>query len=480
MSNRSHRLVSLAALTGAATALVFVALTICLPPQTPSVEPPAPRALPGRDLDAIRRAGELRVALERDELDYEFRRGRAEGLAFDMARAFATRLGVELRVTVPPSPAAALARLARGEVDLVATSDSGPRPVLARVAWTTAFEIAQPVVIGRRAAGITRIEDLAGRRLTVRRHSALEGQAMAWRRSLDGEIEIQRAPPHIGTGELALGAATGRWALVVMDESRARLEQAVYKPLEISRPLPPSLPVRWAIHPDAQALGAELDGWLEDMRRSGFLARLRQRYLENPLRLRAWRRPVFRDGGPSLSPYDSLFRREADRIGFDWRLLAALSFAESGYDRWEISSQGAMGLLQIMPRVARTYGAEDPFDPAQNVAAGASLLSWLYGLFDNVPTPDRLAFTLAAYNMGYGHLQDARALAAMNGLNPDRWQGGVEEVLPLLEDPAVADRLPHGRARGRTTQRYVARVLAIFDRFTTAAESSTGLSASTH
>ena len=480
MSNRSHRLVSLAALTGAATALIFAALTICLPPLTPSVEPPTPRALPGRDLDAIDREGVLWVAIERDELDYELRRGRAEGLAFDMALAFATRLGVELRVVTPPSPAAALARLARGEVDLVATSDSGPRPVLARVQWTIAFEIAQPVVIGRHAAEIRRIEDLAGRRITVRRHTALEAQAFKWREQLDGRLEIERATADIGAGELALGAATGRWALVVMDESRARLEQAVYKPLQISRPLPPSLPVRWAIHPDASDLETEVDQWLDDARRGGFLARMRQRYLENPLRLKAWRRPVFRDGGPSLSPYDSLFRREADRIGFDWRLLAALSFAESGYDRWEISSQGAMGLLQIMPRVARTYGADDPFDPEQNVAAGASLLSWLYGLFDNVPSPDRLAFTLAAYNMGYGHLQDARALAAMNGLDPDRWEGHVETVLPLLEDPAVADRLPHGRARGRTTRRYVAHVMAIFHRFTAAAESTTGLSASTH
>ena len=210
---------------------------------------------------------------------------------------------------------------------------------------------------------------------------------------------------------------------------------------------------------------AEVDDWLDRARRDGLVAELHRRYLENPLRLKSRRRPVFRVAGRHLSPYDALFQREAGRFGFDWRLLAALAFAESGYDRWEVSSQGAMGLLQIMPAIAEEYGAEDPFDPKQNVAAGAALLGWLYGLFDEVPESDRLAFALAAYNMGLGHVQDARALAAMRGLDPDRWEGGVGSVLPLLEDPAIADNLPHGRARGSVTLRYVNRVLSLYQRF---------------
>lgn len=157
-----------------------------------------------------------------------------------------------------------------------------------------------------------------------------------------------------------------------------------------------------------------------------------------------------------------MFQRAAELHGLDWRLLAALSCAESGYDPSGRGPGGAMGLMQLMPETARAFGADDPLDPEQNVEAGAKHLSWLFELLSNVPEAERLAFTLAAYNMGIGHVEDARALAVQRGLDPNRWQDNVASVLPLLEDPDLAGTLPHGLARGAFTLRYVARVLDLY------------------
>ncbi|NJN63839.1 MAG: transglycosylase SLT domain-containing protein [Acidobacteria bacterium] len=110
-------------------------------------------------------------------------------------------------------------------------------------------------------------------------------------------------------------------------------------------------------------------------------------------------------------------------------------------------------------------GCRGPFDPAQNIAAGSRHLRWLYDLFDEVPEQDRLAFALAAYNFGLGHLEDARQLAAERGLDVNRWAGHVETVLPLLEDESIAAGLRHGGARGNVTLRYVTHVLGVYRSF---------------
>ncbi len=469
MSGSWEKKAALAGLALAAGIIAAVALRVGLPPATPSVAPPLPRVAVDRDLDAIAKTGVLVVAMRRDEVAYDRRRGRDEGLAYELARSLADTLDLELQVVPTHSPAQALRDLGAGTIDVAAWIEPGPAPFLDEVAWTPPLELSHPVVVGREAEKIESVADLAGQRVAVLRHSALEQLAHRWKEELGGDLEVIRLPIGATARELAHAAASRRLPLALIDQRRAQLEAAVIRPLTLSKPLGPALPVRWCIRPRSPALSQALENWIEDTKRSGRLAEFERRYLENPLRLKSRRRPVFRYAGATLSPYDGLFRREATRHGFDWRLIAALSFTESGYDRWEVSSRGAIGLLQLMPRIARAYGAEDPFDPAQNVAAGASLLRWLYDLYDEVPEPDRLAFVLASYNMGMGHLEDARALAAMRGLHPDRWEEGVARVLPLLEDPLIAKDLPHGFARGRVTRRYVKDVLHLYERMQDAA-----------
>ncbi len=463
--DRLRRLARLALLAAAAAGLAFgllgLGLTRVPPPEPVVVVRPAVR----RDLPGIREGGVLRVALWPDSVDYARRRGRDEGFSLELARLAARRLGVGLEVVVPANPSRALRDLDAGRVDLVAIAAPAPRPVATEVAWLRPVELSPPVVLGRGAARVVSLENLAGREVAVVRHTALEAVAERWRKLLGGRLAIRRLPPDTPIDRLARDAALGRVGLVVLDERRARLEAGVFPPLGVSTPLGEPLPWRWAVRPGTPRLAAALDRLLADARGEGLVARLEARYLDDPVRLRRWRRPVFRAGGSRLSPWDGIFRRAAAGSGFDWRLLAALAFAESGYDPFEVSSRGAIGLLQLMPATARAFGADDPFDPAQNVAAGARHLRWLCNLFRDVPPGERIPFALAAYNMGLAHVEDARELARRRGLDPNRWEGGVAAVLPLLEDPAIAATLPHGRARGRVTLRYVEHVLRLYRRF---------------
>ncbi len=453
------RLILLTALATGAALLVLHTLLVLepLPPPWISLLSPVER-----DLPEISRDGVLRVAMCPDDVAFFERDGRPQGLAYEIAQRIARRLGVRLEPVAAANPAAGIREVLRGRADMLAVVDAGPAPGLDPVLWTSSFETSHPVVLGREGAEIRRLEDLRGRRVAVTRYSAFEAVALRWRDKLGKQMEIDRLPVVLSTRDVVAGAARGAWPLVLMDQDRARLEATLYGPLSLSPPLDAALPVRWALRPSSPQLARVASKALDELRVVGLIADLERKYLEDPAQLGALRRPPLPPGSPATSPWDSLFQHAAELHGLDWRLLAALSFAESGYDAEGVGPGGALGLMQLMPSTARAFGADDPLDPAQNVEAGAKHLSWLFELLADVPAADRLAFTLAAYNMGIGHLEDARRLAAEKGLDPSRWADNVALVLPLLEDPAAAGRLPHGRARGAFTAHYVARVLDLY------------------
>jgi membrane-bound lytic murein transglycosylase F len=131
-------------------------------------------------------------------------------------------------------------------------------------------------------------------------------------------------------------------------------------------------------------------------------------------------------------------------------------YQESRFDPKAKSWVGAVGLMQLMPRTARSLGVEDPWDPSDNVRGGVKYLRHLYDRFDDrLHSFDRLAFALASYNVGYSHLRDARTLARMEKRNPDKWAGSVEIMLLRLSRRDYYSRVPAGYARGREGVGYV-------------------------
>jgi membrane-bound lytic murein transglycosylase F len=148
-----------------------------------------------------------------------------------------------------------------------------------------------------------------------------------------------------------------------------------------------------------------------------------------------------------------------EETGLDWRLLAALSYHESRYDPSMRSWAGAMGLMQIMPITAEIMNVSDPYDPRQNIMAGGRYFKLLYDRIEGAATPqDHVAFTLAAYNAGMTHLNNARRYAEEQGYDSGLWME-VKQVLPLFETPEVYEREDLRFFRGRMVRKYVADVM---------------------
>ena len=168
----------------------------------------------------------------------------------------------------------------------------------------------------------------------------------------------------------------------------------------------------------------------------------------------------------SLSPYDDTVRHWAEYYGFEWPMIVAMMYQESEFDAQARSFAGAVGLMQVLPRTAQQLGFDDLEDPETNIEAGLRYLSWVRERFeDDLPVRDRMWFTLAGYNVGHGHVRDARRLAQSMGLNPDRWFDNVERAMLLLSRPEYARNARHGWCRGSEPVKYVREIKSRFETY---------------
>lgn len=173
----------------------------------------------------------------------------------------------------------------------------------------------------------------------------------------------------------------------------------------------------------------------------------------------------------TISEYDDIFRDEARRLGWDWRMLASVVWNESRFNNNVVSSQGARGLMQFMPRTAARFGldGDEVLDPRKSIDAGVEYLLFLERRFVEIKDRDeRIKFVLAGYNAGPGHVRDAMALAKKYGDDPYVWDNNVAKwLLALQESKYYSDDVcKHGFFRGRYTVRYVQNVFKKYHEYT--------------
>jgi membrane-bound lytic murein transglycosylase F len=212
----------------------------------------------------------------------------------------------------------------------------------------------------------------------------------------------------------------------------------------------------WVLAPQAPQLIPLLDGWFADAHDAGVLEELDERWYGYTRRFnyvdvaRFVRRLETRL--PAIRPY---LEEAAIETGIDWRWLAAQAYQESHWEADAVSATGVRGIMMLTLPTAREVGVEDRTDPAQSIAGGAT---YLRRLFDRMPEgvdgEDQLFKAFAAYNVGMGHLYDARRLARRQGLNPDTWPS-LRETLPLLSEREYYTTVRHGYARGHEPVQYV-------------------------
>jgi membrane-bound lytic murein transglycosylase F len=208
--------------------------------------------------------------------------------------------------------------------------------------------------------------------------------------------------------------------------------------------------IAWALPKNADPeLVKKVNEFFDKIHKDGTLRNLLDRYYGSSKRLNTQDITAFLKLSNTLLPkYSSLFKQAQESTGLDWRLLAAVSYRESHWDTYNTSPTGVRGLMMLTEGTADLLGVTDRLDPKQSIPAGAKYINQMIDTVPiRIPEPDRTYMGLAAYNIGYAHLEDARVLAKRLNLNPDRW-ADVKKTLVMLTDPEYYTTLKYGYASG--------------------------------
>lgn len=391
------------------------------------------------DLPRIAERNMLRVITYQNPANYYLdESGELRGFEYELARQFAERHDLRVDVVVAPSQQDMLRWLLEGRGDLIAASvpAAGVRED-PRLSLSRPYNYAAPLIVGRKSdTGLIDARDLEGRRIVLPEGSPYKRVLERYRQRGIG-VEIKEAGPGVTQAEILHRTSKGIYDLTVIGSHKVRSMLAAEPEVHAHFPVSEPLPHAWIMRAEDQRLQAAVDEFIDETYRGRDYNVLHARYFEHPARflpLKTSDQELLALGG-ELSPYDVTVRENADRFGFDWRLIVAQMYQESRFNPDAESSAGAIGLMQMLPSTASELGVSELSKPESAIRAGVQYLSNLYGLFENeLAFEDRTWFALAAYNAGLKRVKQAREKAAAMGLDPDRWFGNVEKAMLTLAD----------------------------------------------
>ncbi|MFP4644258.1 MAG: transglycosylase SLT domain-containing protein [Spirochaetales bacterium] len=434
------------------------------------------------DLEEIEERGTLRVITSYGPLSYFIHRGQPMGFEYELVERFAERLDINVEMIPATDISEMLSMLESGKGDMIAyrlsiTADRSERVTFSDTVTSTRQVLVQPDSAGSEAGSpredertsVQEPEDLAGREVHVRSGSAYVGRLQSLENEIGEDIDIVEAPPDRTTEELIEQVHNGDIPLTVADEDIARISASFFDDVDVSVSLSQSQPTAWAVGHGSTALLEEINSWLAEEKQEADFFVIYRRYFERPRRLgNRLSDDAFAPIGDQLSPWDDAFRDAADELGWDWRLLAALAFKESRFDPNARSWAGAVGVMQLMPATARQFGNSRLLNPEANIKAAAQFLAWLDETWaDEIESQHtRRPFVLASYNVGRGHVQDARRLAEHYGADPDSWED-VSEYMIRKSDPDYYNHevVKYGYARGEEPVAYVKDISRLYEHY---------------
>ncbi|WP_241837377.1 membrane-bound lytic murein transglycosylase MltF [Salinivibrio sp. PR5] len=407
-------------------------------------------------LEKIRDRGVLRVGTLNNQLSYYIGPNGPTGLDYDLAKRFADKLGVKLEMTPTYTLSGLFPALERGDVDIIAAGLTiTPQRLDAFRPGPAYYFVSQQVVYKNghwrprdvddfnRDDAVMAVVEGSSHDLTLQSLKKAH-PALSWQVVQDADDD-----------ELLKQVANGDIDFTIADSVDIALIQRTHPDITVAMELSEDEPVAWFMKKQgdssAYALMVEFFG---DLAQSGELAILEEKYFGHVdqfdyVDTRAFLRAI----ESKLPKWEPLFKKYANE--FDWRLLAALSYQESHWNPRAISPTGVRGMMMLTLPTAKSVGVRNRLDPEQSIKGGALYLQRvLERVPDSVNPHERIWFALASYNIGFGHMMDARRLTEAQGANPNSWSD-VKKRLPMLAKRQYYTQTRYGYARGYEALSYV-------------------------
>ncbi len=418
------------------------------------------------DLAKMKERGYIRVLTRNNPACYFIHRGVLMGFEYELIKQYADRQGLDVVMVVPPRWADLKQWMVEGHGDVVAAciTISSAREKSKDLEFCHPYGNFHEIVVTRKSDDrLKSIADLAGRTVHVRKLSNYWATMEKLQKESGIDFALKAVPGTMETREILHRVESGEFDLTVADTGFLDIE------INSGRKLRSALMFRaphqygWVVRKGNPELKASMDQFLEKKAGTSSFSYLYGKYFNQGISPKKFEDEVLSLEEAVISPYDDLIRVSAKKYNFHWCLIASQMYQESSFNPTAESWAGARGLMQLMPATARELGLDERtvLDPAKNIDAGVEYLGKQRKRIPaEVDAFNRLCFGLAAYNGGYGHLIDARALAKKLGRNPNLWVENVDHAYTLLSTPEYADKARYGHCRSDEITGYVRKIIA--------------------
>ena len=412
----------------------------------------------------------IRGAINHNTTDYYVQNGETKGFHHDILRHYADSRGREIELeSINEDYDTIRNLLTQKKCDIVAMNIS---PYSSDSCSSTPFFYSDPIihndiVIVTRKENKKSIKQLiAGEYVCVRKNSVAAEALYNYRDTCGFAFIIVELPNSITSEQMFDNVAQGVFAGTANYRHKSRTACYRISELAIKKKIEQDVPICWEFR--NRGARDDFNEWLKEFKAEGNIAYLYGRY--------------YRDRGadhiaryeqvysPRLSEFDEIFKQESKVLDWDWRLIAAVAYTESLFKDTIESDKGAYGLMQIQPEAAEQFGVYDYFRADSNVYVGVRYLSFLDKFFAKYinDSEERIRFTLASYNAGFGHILDAMRLAKEYGYSDTTWSGSVENFLLIKSQPIFQESaaVRNGKCDGKQSVDFVRRVLRSYRSYT--------------
>lgn len=410
-------------------------------------------------LETIQANGKIKLITRQGPITYyEDAKGK-NGFEYVLAQEFADYLGVELEITTTESLAQLFTTLGGPNADFAgATLTITPERQKLYNFSDPYGDVVQNVLYRRGSAAPTKVEDLIGKQVAVIADSSHE-ERMG---------ELQREHPQLewisveGAEMIELMEMVdgGEIDYAIIDSTTFDAHRTMYPNAQRAFDISAPQQLGWAFPRGGdKSVIAAANLFFSQTRASGRLDELHRRFFSDIEHFSLTGSLFFLERMKTRLPnYREHFEQTAKDLSIDWHLLAAIAYQESHWDPGAVSPTGVKGMMMLTHRAAEEVGVKNRRNAHESIRGGAQYyLATKARLPEDILEPDRTFFALAAYNVGLGHLEDARVLTQRAGKDPHLWQH-VREYLPLLQRQKYYRTVRHGYARGQEPVNYVRNV----------------------
>ncbi|NNN44227.1 MULTISPECIES: membrane-bound lytic murein transglycosylase MltF [unclassified Vibrio] len=421
---------------------------------------------PQSELEQIRARGVLRVGTLNNQLSYYIGPEGPSGLDYELAREFARELGVRLEMKPAYRLSSLFPALKNGEIDIIAAGLSQSESRLKEYrAGPAYYYVSQQVVYKPGQWRPRNINQLLAKqdellaqnsqqpifKIVNDTHftstlAAIKASQPDFKYQIDNNADVSELLKQVSKGELLFTMA---------DSVEISLSQRIYPDIATAFEMTEDQPISWFMRrSDDESLYALVIEFFGTLKQSGALASLEEKYIGHVgnfdyVDTRAFIRAL----DTRLPKWIPLFQKYSEE--FDWRLIAAVAYQESHWNPSAKSPTGVRGMMMLTLPTARSVGVTNRLNPEQSVRGGVEYLRRMVARIpDSIPQHEKIWFALASYNVGYGHMMDARRLTKQQGGSPDAW-ADVKDRLPLLRQKKYFTQTRYGYARGDEARTYV-------------------------